>query len=211
MSGKPVLVLFDLGGVMVTLADGMSGAAAAAGMALPRVGETVQAELVALSHAYERGELACEAYFAAAAAKSGLSAQEHRRLHEAFLVAPVPGMPELVEALAAGGVSVGCLSNTNAIHWAQMHEAGGRVGLPMHAMAHRFASHEIGATKPDAAIYAHVEAATGLEPASIVFFDDRAENVDAAAARGWRAHRVEVGNGSAERVRAVLAGYGLGS
>ena len=47
------------------------------------------------------------------------------------------------------------------------------------------------AVKPDPAIYAAVEAATGLPPGAHLFVDDRPENVAAARARGRRAHLFE--------------------
>lgn len=43
-------------------------------------------------------------------------------------------------------------------------------------------------TKPAPAIYAMVEADCGLPPAALLFTDDRAENIAAAAARGWQTH-----------------------
>ena len=42
--------------------------------------------------------------------------------------------------------------------------------------------------KPDPAIYAAVEADCGLPAQSLLFADDRAENIDAAHARGWQTH-----------------------
>ena len=42
--------------------------------------------------------------------------------------------------------------------------------------------------KPDAEIYAAVEAATGLVPERLLFVDDRMGNIAAAAARGWQTH-----------------------
>lgn len=46
---------------------------------------------------------------------------------------------------------------------------------------------ELGCSKPDPTFYAGVEGRTGFEPHDIFFIDDRAANVDAALARGWRA------------------------
>jgi 2-haloacid dehalogenase len=43
-------------------------------------------------------------------------------------------------------------------------------------------------TKPAPAIYAMVEADCGIAPQALLFADDRAENIDAAAARGWQTH-----------------------
>jgi len=52
----------------------------------------------------------------------------------------------------------------------------------------RFVSAELGVMKPDPAIYAALEKGTGVEPARLLFTDDRPENIDAAAARGWQTH-----------------------
>lgn len=43
-------------------------------------------------------------------------------------------------------------------------------------------------TKPSARIYEMVEEDCGLDPSSLIFTDDRPENVDAAKARGWQTH-----------------------
>ena len=48
-------------------------------------------------------------------------------------------------------------------------------------------SHEIGAMKPDPKIYAAMEKLCGRRGAEIIYLDDRSENVQAGAARGWRA------------------------
>jgi FMN phosphatase YigB (HAD superfamily) len=47
-------------------------------------------------------------------------------------------------------------------------------------------SYEIGTMKPFAAIYDAMEQLTGRNGADLIYFDDRAENVAAALARGWR-------------------------
>ena len=54
--------------------------------------------------------------------------------------------------------------------------------------------------KPEAAIYAHVEADCGIAPKDLLFADDRAENVVAALRRGWRAHQFESAGGFAARL-----------
>ena len=52
----------------------------------------------------------------------------------------------------------------------------------------RFVSAELGLAKPDPAIYQVVEEATGRAPKDLLFTDDTAANIDAAAARGWHTH-----------------------
>lgn len=50
------------------------------------------------------------------------------------------------------------------------------------------ASCTVGHRKPDAAYYGAVAAHLGVAPERIVFWDDSAENVEAARAAGWQAH-----------------------
>ncbi len=51
-----------------------------------------------------------------------------------------------------------------------------------------FVSGRMKVIKPDPAIYAALEAETGLPPDALFFTDDKAENIAAAAARGWQTH-----------------------
>lgn len=64
----------------------------------------------------------------------------------------------------------------------------------------RFVSGHLGVTKPDPAIYAAVEEETDLAPETILFTDDREENVAAAARRGWGTHLFEGPAGWAARL-----------
>ncbi|NJK43486.1 MAG: HAD-IA family hydrolase [Pleurocapsa sp. SU_196_0] len=50
-----------------------------------------------------------------------------------------------------------------------------------------FASSDLGVRKPDAAFYERVQEALHLEPHQILFWDDAAQNVEAARAVGWQA------------------------
>ena len=63
-----------------------------------------------------------------------------------------------------------------------------------------FVSARMGVIKPDSAIYAQVEAEGGLAPDEMIFTDDRPENIDAAAARGWRVHLFTDWQGWADRL-----------
>ena len=59
-------------------------------------------------------------------------------------------------------------------------------------------------TKPAPLIYAMVEEDCGIAPSALLFADDRAENITAAAARGWQAHLFTTPQAWAERL--VTAG-----
>ena len=52
--------------------------------------------------------------------------------------------------------------------------------------------------KPDPRIYQHLEASCGLDPATLLFADDRPENIAAAAERGWQTHLFEHPQGWAQ-------------
>lgn len=52
----------------------------------------------------------------------------------------------------------------------------------------RYISGEMKLTKPDPEIYKQVEDDCGLPPESLLFADDRVENIEAAKARGWQTH-----------------------
>ena len=63
-----------------------------------------------------------------------------------------------------------------------------------------FISGHMGVIKPDPRIYEMVEDDCGLPPASLLFTDDRADNITAAARRGWRTHQFESWQGWAARL-----------
>jgi FMN phosphatase YigB (HAD superfamily) len=69
----------------------------------------------------------------------------------------------------------------------------------------------MGLVKPDAEIYRAFERATGAAPGDVVFFDDLAENVDAARACGWDAVLVDHGGDTAAQVLAALRARGVGA
>jgi FMN phosphatase YigB (HAD superfamily) len=66
-------------------------------------------------------------------------------------------------------------------------------------------SYEVKAMKPDAPIYEALERMTSRRGADIIYIDDRAENIAAGAARGWRTVLHE----SPEKTRAALTAFGF--
>ena len=65
-----------------------------------------------------------------------------------------------------------------------------------------YISGHMGVTKPDPAIYQMVEEDCGIPPDRLLFTDDRAENIAAAAARGWQTHLFNGIEGFNTRLRA---------
>lgn len=63
-----------------------------------------------------------------------------------------------------------------------------------------FISGHLGVIKPDAAIYAALEETSGLPPQALLFTDDRIDNINAAAQRGWQTHHFTGPQGWADRL-----------
>ena len=100
------------------------------------------------------------------------------------LPAPVVGTHPLVERLAARGVPQFALSNFGAEFWAMFRPVAPIFGH----FADCVISGEEQCAKPHAAIYAVLEQRSGLGASELLFVDDRADNIAAAQARGWRGH-----------------------
>jgi 2-haloacid dehalogenase len=69
----------------------------------------------------------------------------------------------------------------------------------------RYISGHMGVIKPNVLIYQMLEEDSGLPGAEILFADDRSDNIDAAAARGWATHLFETPAGWAD----CLVAHGL--
>ncbi len=54
-----------------------------------------------------------------------------------------------------------------------------------------FSSYHIGAMKPEAAFFEHIESKLNMQAKDIAFIDDLKSNVEAAAQRGWTAHHYQ--------------------
>ncbi len=63
-----------------------------------------------------------------------------------------------------------------------------------------YVSGVMGVIKPDPLIYQMVEQDCGIAPDRLLFTDDKAENITAAARRGWRTHQFESWQGWAQRL-----------
>lgn len=98
------------------------------------------------------------------------------------IFAPLEPMIEAHAQLRRRGMPVFLFSNTSPLHYDYC-----RARFPFLADfdAHVL-SFRIGCAKPEPESYAAVEAATGRSGGALLFIDDRPENVEGAAMRGWR-------------------------
>ena len=210
------LVVFDLGGVLVRAARNFEEACALAGCEdLPLARDDVFLGRHAQSIAeYMAGRISTEEYTRACEEASGglLTRSEARRILDAWVDSEYPGVAEVLDAIEACGVRTAVLSNTNAAHWALVAEGPEATSAYPSVGRHHhiFASHLVGMTKPDAALFAAVEAATGVEAAHILYFDDVLPYIQAARARGWQAEHIDhLVDSTAPQLLGHLRGHGV--
>ncbi len=113
---------------------------------------------------------------------------EIRLWHDRWIDIAAPrieGSIALMRALQTKGIPVFALTNFGAESYAYA-----RTQFEfLDAFDHAYVSGEMSMIKPDPRIYAMVEAHSGIAPEQLLFTDDRAENIAAAAARGWQVHQ----------------------
>ncbi|HOF89721.1 MAG TPA: HAD-IA family hydrolase [Armatimonadota bacterium] len=212
MSSTVSLVVFDLGGVMIRLADGWEGACRAAGVpfrppARPR--EEIIRDWRALDAELGAGRMGDDAFFTAfhRVHDGRYTIPELRAAFRAIIQEEFPGIYDTVAALKAAGYRTACLSNTSALHWADLENPATYPAIALLDVRH--ASHLLGCMKPDAVIYRKFEAAMGARPAEMLFFDDYADNVAGARARGWHAEQIVQDTPVVEQIHAGLRRYGV--
>lgn len=108
----------------------------------------------------------------------------------------IPHSVRLLRALRARGLPVFALSNFGVETFALAETLYPFLG----EFDRRYISGQLGVMKPDPVIYGLVETDCALPPESLLFTDDRADNIAAAAARGWATHLFTGADGLAARL-----------
>lgn len=108
----------------------------------------------------------------------------------------IEGSIRLQRALRAKGVPVFALTNFGKHSF---DEAVPKMDF-LQDFDRLYVSGRMGVIKPDPRIFAMVEADCGIAPDRLLFTDDRADNITAAARRGWRTHQFESWEGWARRL-----------
>jgi glucose-1-phosphatase len=183
MSGRRV-VLFDLGGVLVRL-GGVAALQDLAGM----VDETeVWTRWLACEwvRRFERGGCSASDFATGVVTdwRLPISADDFLERFREWPAGLYEGALELIESVRHQA-PVGCLSNTNGLHWDVMQEWG-----LASAFDHVFLSYRMGLVKPDREVFEQVARALGVAAAQVIFLDDNAINVDQAAITGFDASQV---------------------
>ncbi|MFO1062702.1 MAG: hypothetical protein U0892_02355 [Pirellulales bacterium] len=100
---------------------------------------------------------------------------------------PNEAIVPILAQLKRAAVPMAVLSNTCEPHWNWILQRNWPVIAEW--FDYYVLSYEAKSMKPDAGIYEHSEARAGRPPELLFFTDDRADNIAAAAARGWTAHQ----------------------
>jgi len=205
-ASAPTAVVFDLFGV-IACAQSPAGQAeilAAAGVPAGRAGDFWRAYWE-LRPPYDRGRRSGPDYWREVAGAVGAT---FTRAQIAGLIAADcgswravdPRMLDLLDVLARSGLTLGLLSNIPPELAAEFRQR--------HAWLDRFAvlgfSCRIGHVKPEPGAFDWCIRTLGVEPARILFVDDREENVRAARARGMQGHLFTDPATLAQRIAASL-------
>lgn len=191
------VILFDLGGVLVEA----TGRTALAGL-LPHLSDE---EILVRWHRseavdrFERGRLSEEAFARAFVAEWGLEMPEAEFIgyFASWVGGFYEGATDLIRALRRR-YHVGCLSNTNAVHWARLPRMSALFDSS-------FPSYVTGFMKPERMAYEHALGQLRVPAQDVCFFDDLAPNVAAAREVGVNAFCVR----GFENLLAVLQAEGL--
>jgi len=180
------VILFDLGGVLVELAGVDQMIEWSPGIATHEELWRRWLESSAVRR-FETGAIGRDDFALAIVDEFGCSVGADEFL-AAFTWWPrsvFPGALELVQAMRSH-YRLASVSNTNEIHWDRFSNTW-KLDAAFH---HNFPSYLVGKLKPDAEYFEHVLAELDVAPARVLFIDDNAINVQAAAKLGMHTRRV---------------------
>jgi putative hydrolase of the HAD superfamily len=135
---------------------------------------------------YEAGQVSTDEVYETFCRQTGTQPEFDRLALAASDIFEVnAGIKPIVAFLHAAGHRLGLLSNTNELHWRLVSD--GRYGLIPGVFEQVVLSYEVGAIKPEPAIYQIAAERAGVTPREIFYVDDVAGHVAAARAAGFDA------------------------
>ena len=176
-------VVFDLGKVLVDFDYGIAARKLAEQSALSAGEIRSIIDQTPLLFRYESAQMTTEEFFREVQHDIGFRGS-FAEFAAAFadIFTEIPAMTRLNAEVRQRGLSTFVLSNTNAIAISHV-----RRNFPFFADFNDYVfSFEQGVLKPHERIYQIVEQRSGCREREILFLDDKAENVEAGAGRGWQ-------------------------
>lgn len=201
MPTQPVII-FDLGKVLLDFDYSLAAQKIRARSVNPPAEADLFAGLAPVLADYETGLITRERFYATVrAAVSFQGSPAEFADYFAKIFAPIAPMIALHAALRQAGYRTYIFSNTNDLAIEHV-----RRDFPFfqHFDGH-ILSYEVKAMKPQPAIYEAMELMSGHKGGDLIYLDDRPENIDAGAARGWRTILHE----TPEKTRAALLDFGI--
>jgi glucose-1-phosphatase len=199
--GDADALLFDLGRVVLNI-DFSRALACWAGHAGCQPTDIAERWAVNDSyHHHERGTISDEAFFNELRRGLGIAISDAQFLEgwNAIFAGEMDGISPLL-ARAARHLPLYVYSNTNRAHVAHFTQIHAETLKPFREL---YYSSSIGHRKPDAAGFDHVVSEIGVPASRIVFFDDLAENIEGARARGLKAVHVRTSRDVADALTAL--------
>lgn len=180
----PDAILFDLGGVLMNF-GGLQRLAELSG---EENGPALRSKWVTSKwvQAFERGKCDADAFGEGVVRDWGLDLTPAEFVDDfaRWSAGPFEGSVELVRSLH-GTIRMGCLSNTNPVHWQRHLDRWGIVDY----FDWTFVSHELRMMKPDPEMFHHVIRTIGTTADRLLFLDDCNSHVQAARKLGIRAEQ----------------------
>jgi glucose-1-phosphatase len=178
------VILFDLGGVLMNF-GGLQRLAELSG---EEDGPALRSKWVTSKWVkdFERGKCDADAFGEGVVREWGLDLTSAEFVDDfaRWSAGPFEGSVDLVRSLH-GTVRMGCLSNTNPVHWQRHLDRWGLVDY----FDWTFVSHQLRMMKPDPEIFQHVIRTVGTTAERLLFLDDCNDHVQAARKLGIRAEQ----------------------
>jgi HAD superfamily hydrolase (TIGR01509 family) len=196
--GAPLLLLFDLGGVLLENATFKS-----LSRLLPKTLELADLKhrwlMSASVRHFELGEMSPDRFAEAFIDEWGvrLTPEEFLKEFSSWPRGFYPGVDDLLRTLRRK-YRIGCLSNSNVVHWEKFNGFSDHFDIAL-------SSHLMGSIKPDEEVYFRALRECDSEATETCFFDDQLANVETAQRLGIKAHLVE----GVAQLRDVLRSEGL--
>jgi len=180
---KPSIVVFDLGKVLVDFDYSIASRRVAAHSDMSPAEVQSYLDHSPLLYRYETGLMTRKEFYEEVRQATGFHGSlEQFSSFFADIFTEMPAMTALHAELRGKGIRTYIFSNTNDLAIEHIRSA-----FPFFANFDGYIlSYEVGAMKPAAKIYESLEGMSGKRGAEVLYLDDRQENVDAGAARGWQ-------------------------
>ena len=198
----PAIVVFDLGKVLVDFDYSIAGRRIAAQADLSPAEVQKFLDHSPLLYRFETGLMTRQEFYQAVCEHTGFRGNlEEFGLFFADIFWEIPVMVEIQATLRRQGVPTYIFSNTNDLAVEHI-----RRNFPFFSNFDGYVlSYEVGAMKPDAKIYESLEKMAGRRGSDILYLDDRQENVEGGARRGWQV----ILQTDPEKSRVVMVELGL--